>query len=433
MPSTSSTQLLDALERGEVRAARARRRRHVERRALGEARHPARLSRSARVVDMSVGSGAAADASGSSTSTPIPPRALTLSDGVRVVPGGSSIRRGAYVAPGVVCMPPMYVNVGAWVGAGHDGRLARARRLVRADRRARAPERRGADRRRARAGERRAGRHRGRRRSSAATAACTKARSCARAPCSPPASCSRAARRCSISCNETRLSRRRPSARSRFPTGAVVVPGARAVASGWGARAGTVAADAGHREVPRREDGPRDRAGGMAAMTATGSRVARRVRVPGDKSISHRALICGALADGTSRVRAILPVGRRALDRRRAARVRRRRPARSATTMRVDGRGLARSARARRRDLDCGNSGTSTRLMAGVVAGIPFAATFIGDASLSRRPMRARRHAARRDGRDGSSSTGARRLADDGARRRRCATSSGEPDGAARR
>ncbi len=37
---------------------------------------------------------------------------------MRIVPGGSSIRRGAYVAPGVVCMPPMYVNVGAYVGAG---------------------------------------------------------------------------------------------------------------------------------------------------------------------------------------------------------------------------------------------------------------------------------------------------------------------------
>lgn len=36
--------------------------------------------------------------------------------GVRVVPGGSSIRAGAYLAPGVVCMPPMYVNTGAWVG-----------------------------------------------------------------------------------------------------------------------------------------------------------------------------------------------------------------------------------------------------------------------------------------------------------------------------
>jgi len=47
-----------------------------------------------------------------------PLRALQLSDGVRVVPGGSAIRRGAFVAKGVVCMPPMYINVGAYVGAG---------------------------------------------------------------------------------------------------------------------------------------------------------------------------------------------------------------------------------------------------------------------------------------------------------------------------
>jgi len=37
-------------------------------------------------------------------------------DGVRIVPGGSAVRRGAYLAPGVVCMPPMYVNVGAYIG-----------------------------------------------------------------------------------------------------------------------------------------------------------------------------------------------------------------------------------------------------------------------------------------------------------------------------
>ena len=48
----------------------------------------------------------------------LPTRALTLDDGIRVVPGGSSIRRGAFVARGVVCMPPMFVNVGAYVGAG---------------------------------------------------------------------------------------------------------------------------------------------------------------------------------------------------------------------------------------------------------------------------------------------------------------------------
>ncbi len=47
-----------------------------------------------------------------------PPRTLALTDGVRVVPGGSSIRRGTFIAPGVVCMPPMYVNVGAYVGTG---------------------------------------------------------------------------------------------------------------------------------------------------------------------------------------------------------------------------------------------------------------------------------------------------------------------------
>lgn len=47
-----------------------------------------------------------------------PPRTLSAADSVRVVPGGSSIRRGTFIAPGVVCMPPMYVNVGAYVGTG---------------------------------------------------------------------------------------------------------------------------------------------------------------------------------------------------------------------------------------------------------------------------------------------------------------------------
>ena len=47
-----------------------------------------------------------------------PPRRFGLSDRIRVVPGGSSIRSGAYIAPGVICMPPMYVNVGAYVDEG---------------------------------------------------------------------------------------------------------------------------------------------------------------------------------------------------------------------------------------------------------------------------------------------------------------------------
>jgi 2,3,4,5-tetrahydropyridine-2,6-dicarboxylate N-succinyltransferase len=45
-----------------------------------------------------------------------PPRAISVGDGVRVVPGGSSIRDGSYIGRGVICMPPMFVNVGAYVG-----------------------------------------------------------------------------------------------------------------------------------------------------------------------------------------------------------------------------------------------------------------------------------------------------------------------------
>jgi 2,3,4,5-tetrahydropyridine-2-carboxylate N-succinyltransferase len=47
-----------------------------------------------------------------------PARRFTAAEGIRVVPGGSSVRRGAYLAKSVVCMPPMYVNVGAYVDEG---------------------------------------------------------------------------------------------------------------------------------------------------------------------------------------------------------------------------------------------------------------------------------------------------------------------------
>jgi 2,3,4,5-tetrahydropyridine-2-carboxylate N-succinyltransferase len=47
-----------------------------------------------------------------------PGRPTSIEDNVRIVPGGSTIRDGAYIAPGVVCMPPMFVNAGAYVGAG---------------------------------------------------------------------------------------------------------------------------------------------------------------------------------------------------------------------------------------------------------------------------------------------------------------------------
>jgi 2,3,4,5-tetrahydropyridine-2-carboxylate N-succinyltransferase len=46
----------------------------------------------------------------------LPLKKLSPAAGVRIVPGGSSVRDGAYLGPGVICMPPMFVNIGAWVG-----------------------------------------------------------------------------------------------------------------------------------------------------------------------------------------------------------------------------------------------------------------------------------------------------------------------------
>jgi 2,3,4,5-tetrahydropyridine-2-carboxylate N-succinyltransferase len=46
----------------------------------------------------------------------LPLKRFATGAGVRIVPGGSSVRDGAFIAPGVICMPPMYVNIGAWIG-----------------------------------------------------------------------------------------------------------------------------------------------------------------------------------------------------------------------------------------------------------------------------------------------------------------------------
>jgi 3-phosphoshikimate 1-carboxyvinyltransferase len=111
------------------------------------------------------------------------------------------------------------------------------------------------------------------------------------------------------------------------------------------------------------------------------------LRVPGDKSISHRALMLAALGRGTSRVRGLL----RSADVRSTAGVLRALgatiPDLEATELVIEGVGL-RGLRAPTAALDCGNSGTTTRLMAGVVAGAGLTARFEGDASLSGRPMR---------------------------------------------
>jgi 3-phosphoshikimate 1-carboxyvinyltransferase len=110
------------------------------------------------------------------------------------------------------------------------------------------------------------------------------------------------------------------------------------------------------------------------------------VRVPGDKSITHRTLLLAAMARGTSRIGGALT----SLDARSTARVLRQlgatlSPLRPGTVVSVEGRG-----RLRRPDapLDCGNSGTTARLLLGLLAGHRFAATLTGDGSLRRRPMR---------------------------------------------
>ena len=114
-------------------------------------------------------------------------------------------------------------------------------------------------------------------------------------------------------------------------------------------------------------------------------RVGGTVELPGDKSLSHRALILGALADGRSRIRGLLESDDvKSTARALAALGVTMQPANGA--VHVDGLGR-RGLHAAPRELDCGNSGTTARLLAGVVAGHPFAARFVGDASLSRRPM----------------------------------------------
>ena len=110
-------QLLIMLERGTVRAA--------ERAPTGEWRAVPWVKqgillgfRFGRVVEMSLSGLSHRSAFQFFDKHTFPTRELRLDDQVRIVPGGSTIRRGAYVAPGVVCMPPMYINVGAHVGPG---------------------------------------------------------------------------------------------------------------------------------------------------------------------------------------------------------------------------------------------------------------------------------------------------------------------------
>src|SRR5437016_11721643 len=112
-----------------------------------------------------------------------------------------------------------------------------------------------------------------------------------------------------------------------------------------------------------------------------------RVRVPGDKSISHRALILGALAVGETRISGLLE-GEDVLNTAKAMQAMGAQVERTGEfAWSVRGVGVSGFAQPRT-PLDFGNSGTGCRLVMGAVAGCPIVATFDGDASLRSRPMR---------------------------------------------
>lgn len=122
-------------------------------------------------------------------------------------------------------------------------------------------------------------------------------------------------------------------------------------------------------------------------IASPGAALRGEIRVPGDKSVSHRAVMLGALADGATRIHGFLEGedtrATAAIFQRLGVRI----EAPSDGERIVHGVGLD-GLRAPDSALDCGNAGTGMRLLAGVLAGQSFDATLTGDASLSQRPMR---------------------------------------------
>ena len=127
---------------------------------------------------------------------------------------------------------------------------------------------------------------------------------------------------------------------------------------------------------------------GSQVVVQPASRIAGTIRVPGDKSISHRYALLAGLASGRSTLHNYAPgadcastlqcLGAMGVEVHRAD---------LAATIIVEGRG-PRGLTPPGQPLDCGNSGSTMRMLAGVVAAHPFTSTLIGDGSLSRRPMR---------------------------------------------
>lgn len=125
----------------------------------------------------------------------------------------------------------------------------------------------------------------------------------------------------------------------------------------------------------------------VTLIAQAGGTVSGRVQVPGDKSVSHRSVMFGALAEGVTEVSGFLASEdtRATVAAFRAMGVRIDEHAPEAITVHGVGlHGLAAPAR----PLDLGNSGTSMRLLTGILAGQSFDSELVGDTSLSRRPMR---------------------------------------------
>src|ERR1700746_1198742 len=114
-------------------------------------------------------------------------------------------------------------------------------------------------------------------------------------------------------------------------------------------------------------------------------RIDIEITVPGDKSISHRAVIIAALSNGVCTLRGFLPSEdcMHTVNAMRALGIKIEQP--EATTLIVHGK--KRVLTAPDKEINCGNSGTTMRLLAGLLAGQKFESRLVGDAGLSRRPM----------------------------------------------
>jgi 3-phosphoshikimate 1-carboxyvinyltransferase len=122
----------------------------------------------------------------------------------------------------------------------------------------------------------------------------------------------------------------------------------------------------------------------VAARAARG--LSGRIRVPGDKSVSHRAVMLASLAEGSSRISGFLEGEDTRATARAFAQMGVRMEAPEASVRVVHGVGLH-GLGAPQAEIDCGNAGTGMRLLAGLMAGQGFDSVLIGDESLSRRPM----------------------------------------------